>query len=393
MACDRFGGGLPSGRMRDDLKQRRGRVTSAWKCHFHSEEEVLGHWCELWGDNAEILATSLRPGAAELDLVYTPSCNRHYVVSLASPSDATALCELSDEFVTSHSALFAREYPGVDHKTWCHYLGLHAALDRRRQATVEVARQNLSQASRYNFHAMCSNGCTLKLEYRCTSTSMSCGNMKDIDEGEVPVECFVEDPCGEDEQLGSRLRGDEPDSLSVPNSTVRKTALGRDACGGDPLQTCVVGYVHFSMEEGTAPGAPRVSKRLKRKRGESTGEYVKISHIIVKHSHRGLGLGTLLLTAVLHRVACLEPSFAREMFLTVLERNVWAIGLYQRLGLSIIGKNITYLGKNKSQPIMWYQMGVERGNVDIVNREITEEDGSTTASTSSTMTPASGQSR
>ncbi|CAE8581704.1 unnamed protein product [Polarella glacialis] len=114
------------------------------------------------------------------------------------------------------------------------------------------------------------------------------------------------------------------------------------------------------MEEGEVVGAPRTSKRLKRKRGESS-EYVKVNHLLVTRAHRDEGLGVLLLTAVLHRVKCLDPDYAREIFLTVVQKNAQAVGLYQRLGLKVIGQNTTHLAKgksDKSRPIVWYQMGL-----------------------------------
>merc|ERR1711915_107562 len=89
------------------------------------------------------------------------------------------------------------------------------------------------------------------------------------------------------------------------------------------------------------------------------------THLVVTRAHRGKGLGALLLTAVLHRVSCLDPSYARDFFLTVIQRNKWAVDLYQNLNLRTIGENTTYLGKDasaRSRPVVWYQMGLERGN-------------------------------
>lgn len=72
-----------------------------------------------------------------------------------------------------------------------------------------------------------------------------------------------------------------------------------------------------------------------------------------------------MLTAMLHRVSYLDPSYAREIFLTVIKRNQRAVELYQNLSLRTVGENTTYLGKDaaaKFRPIVWYQMGLRREN-------------------------------
>lgn len=309
---------------------------------FTSKEEVFLHWNALMG-NRRHSDGPLHVGGEELDIHYDTSGGERYVVSLATLADCDAICDLSELFVRTHSDLFTHEYGGVDHETWCSYLGLAPDLESRREAIEQTVRENLAQVSRFNFHALCHTGCMLKCEYAGTRPSGS-------------------EDAGGDGTSSSLAECREWSSSS--NATADSGGGTSDVVVDDRGPPRVVGYVHFSMEEGTAAEAPRSSKRLKRKRGENTGEYTKVSHLIVAPGHQGRGLGALLLAAVLHRVSRLDPGYAREIFLTVIERNMPAVQLYERLGLSVIGKNVTYLlGKGeqgRSRPVTWYQMGAER---------------------------------
>jgi len=306
---------------------------------FTSKEEVFLHWSALMGNQRQS-SGPLHVGGEELDLFYHAPNGERYVVSLATLADCDAICDLSELFVRTHSDYFQREYGGVDHETWCSYLGLAPDLASRREAIEQTVKDNLAQVSRFNFHALCHSGCMLKCEYAGVRPS---GGEDAGDAASSSVECR--------------------ESSSSSNATA-DSGSGTSDAADDRGPPRVVGYVHFSLEEGTAPDAPRTSKRLKRKRGEHTGEYIKVSHLIVSPGHQGRGLGALLLAAVLHRVSRLDPGYAREIFLTVIERNTPAVQLYERLGLSIIGTNVTYLlGRGEtgeSRPVTWYQMGAER---------------------------------
>lgn len=306
------------------------------KWQFLSKEAVVRHWqILLQSRGSRVSSHPLPTGSTNLDMVFTPGQGWEYVVSLATPQDSEALSALGDEFVTTHSHLFAKEY-SVDQKVWCQYLGLHTDSSKRQQQASEIAYLNLAHASRcVNFQALCHTGCTLKCE------------AKPVDHAPEPSSPSLAVP---------RRNG----STNGSNGSTRNGTNG--SANGHP-RAGVVGYVHFTLEEGTPAGSPRFSKRLKMKKGESTREYTKVSHLIVTRAHRGNGLGALLLTAMLHRVSCLDPSYAREIFLTVIKRNKMAVELYQSLALRTIGENTTYLGKDaaaKTRPIVWYQMGLSR---------------------------------
>mmetsp|Transcript_76880 Transcript_76880/g.200308 ORF Transcript_76880/g.200308 Transcript_76880/m.200308 type:complete len:385 (-) Transcript_76880:99-1253(-) len=303
-------------------------------CVYHSREEVAAHWFQMLRDGEK----GVRHASGEdVDVMYNTGNGWRYRVTLADPEDSKALCALSEEFVRTHSALFAREYKSVDHKTWCQYLGLHADMGKRAQVTRDSTSKHVGQASRYNFHAVYASGCTLKCE------AMRCDPKAEVARGRAGA-------------VGSRAGA---------HATLDSEVAAWDK-GSGAQPEALAGFVHFSMEEpptGGASGAARSSKRLKRKRGECTGEYTKVNHLMVTQPHRGCGLGGLLLMAVLHRVLLLDPPFARELFLTVIQKNEHAVGLYKRLGMSVLGTNTTFLGpgkdrSDKSRPIVWYQMGL-----------------------------------
>jgi len=277
----------------------------------------MDHWWALLRLGEDFAGPMSLTSPSSLDLVYAPGTGFKYIVGLATPEDNEQLAALGDEFVREHSELFAKDkmHQGVEHKTWARYLGFHASTSGSFQM---VGKKSTGQtASRFNFHALCHGGCVLKCQA----------------ELEAPQRRIVR----------------------------RQSSTGSNGSTASHVhpQPGVVGYVSFTMEEGTALGAPRTSKRLKRKRGESTGEYTKVNHLLVTRAHRAKGLAVLLLTAVLHRVKCLDPSYAREIFLTVIKRNLRAVDLYQGMGLNVIGQNTTHLAKvrgDKSRPIVWYQM-------------------------------------
>lgn len=300
-------------------------------CVYQSREEVAAHWFQMLREGDKGVVNGQRE---DVDVIYNSGNGWRYRVSLAAPEDSKALCVLTEEFVRTHSALFAKEYKSAEHKTWCQYLGLHADMGKRAQVVADSSAKHVGQASRFNFHAVYASGCTLKCE------AMRC------------------DPKAEATRGRAAAVGSRASAHAAPDAEVAAWDKGS---GAQP--DGLVGFVHFSMEEGGAPNGPRASKRLKRKRGECTGEYTKVNHLVVTQQHRGHGLGGLLFVAVLHRVLLLDPPFARELFLTVIEKNKHAVGLYQRLGLSVLGANTTYLasGKersDKSRPIVWYQMGL-----------------------------------
>jgi len=305
---------------------------------FLSKGDILRHWhVLLQSRGSRLMSHPVPTNSTNLDMVYDSGEGWRYEVSLSTPKDSEALAALGEEFVRTHSDIFAKEYQGVDHKVWCQYLGLHADSARREKAASEIAAMGLAHASRgVNFQALCHTGCTLKCEAKRVEQAPELSSSS---------------------QAGSSTR----------NGTNGHSTNGHATATNGTPRAGVVGYVHFTLEEGTPAGTPRFSKRLKQKRGECTREYTKVSHLCVTNSHRGNGLGALMLTSVLHRVSCLDPSYAREIFLTVIKRNKRAVDLYQSLALRTIGENTTYLGRDagaKARPIIWYQMGLceENGN-------------------------------
>eukprot|EP00930_Biecheleria_cincta_P073424 TRINITY_DN60714_c0_g1_i1.p1 TRINITY_DN60714_c0_g1~~TRINITY_DN60714_c0_g1_i1.p1 ORF type:complete len:329 (-),score=38.36 TRINITY_DN60714_c0_g1_i1:50-1036(-) len=298
-----------------------------WADKFCSKRDILDHWKSLMSLKEDFTGSFSLDSPPNLDLEYGPGTGWRYVVGLATPEDNRALASLGKEFVMNHRAMFAGEkgYLEVDDKTWSSYLGFRpgAGAAGCQQIVAE------SRAARLNYHSLCHSGCTLKCEaIKISEESQDCR----------PSRRIVR------QQSSTGSNGSNNSTNSCMQSSARRE---------------IVGYVSFTMEEGTIATSPRCSKRLKRKRGVSTGEYTKVNQLLVTSANRGLGLGTLLLTAVLHIVKCLDPSYARELFLTVIKRNEHAVALYQQMGLSIIGQNITHLAKargDKSRPITWYQM-------------------------------------
>lgn len=298
-----------------------------WADRFCSQKDILDHWKSLMLLKEDFTGSFSLDSPPNLDLEYGPSTGWRYVVGLATPEDNTALASLGKEFMMNHRAMFAGEkgYLEVDEKTWSSYLGF------RPVAGTAACRQIVAEnkATRLNYHSLCHSGCTLKCEAI---------NISEESQDRRPSRRIVR------RQSSTGSNGSNTSTKSCIQSGARRE---------------IVGYVSFTMEEGGLPNSPRCSKRLKRKRGESTGEYTKVNQLLVTNAHRGIGLGTLMLTAVLHIVKCLDPSYARELFLTVIKRNEHAVSLYQQMGLSIVGQNITHLAKtrgDKSRPITWYQM-------------------------------------
>lgn len=301
---------------------------------FASRQEVLEHFQSLISEEDPFAPLSVSRNQS-LDVVYTPGHGFRYVVSLATPYDAAALSTLGSEFVRTQSALF-KEYSDTDHKTWCSYLGLHGDLaERRRDVVAATTVKNLGAADRLTSHQ----------PVRRQGCSLTCYAEPD----EVP---------GIIHSMGTRRGGRKLERQSSTTSHGRRVSTLPSLPGSKLTRSALVGFVHFSLEDGQEPY--RCSKRLKRKRGENTGEYVKVHHLLVTKAHRKAGLGLLLLTAVMQRVQLFEPSYAREMFLTVLKRNTCAVRLYERLGLQKIGENTTHIGEDKSRPVEWYQMSARR---------------------------------
>lgn len=372
--------------------------------HFASEEEILEHWRSLFVKPPGSLGAQLA-ACSELDLTYSPGDGREYVVSLATPADCDGLCALGEEFVRSHSEMYTAEYGDVSHDTWCLYLGLDCNLtDRRREHELNVS-QNIAQGKRFNYRAVCHSGCTLKCECRWKATAATrdrsspqalprggalasgAGTVLRSGAGARLGPYGKPPPPGTPAAAGAgaapapAAAGPQPAPPELRRNPPRGGAGGgRAAAGAEPGE--IVGYVHFTMEESPEAKQQRCSKRLKRKRGESTGEYTKVSHLVVTRGHGRLGLGKLLLTAVMHRVCRIDPSYARELFLTVIERNTVAVRLYQGLGLRVVGKNITHVGKDLRRPVMWYQMNLERTEAGDGGGDAEDEDMSTTAASS-----------
>lgn len=294
---------------------------------FDSIGEVRAHWHRL--------LSGIRPSGAGFsarsswhsypNVAVRAGRDALYVVTLADGVDADQFSGLGDEFVHCHQQLFSNEavYGEVDNKTWCEYLGVVYNRDGRNKVFSDAAKRNRAQLSRFNCETPCHSGCTLK----CVR------------------------------QTGTKVR------------TCAKSQL--------------LGYVHFSLEEGMAEEQTRCSKRLKRKRGEETWEYTKVGHLLVTNPFRGRGLGVLLLTAVLHRVQSLDPTYARQVFLTVIEKNERALSLYKKLGFQVIGRHATHLGTGKSRPIVWCQMQTDRLGDGEKGGEADPDEVSTAASTPS----------
>jgi len=277
---------------------------------FVSKADVKARW-------AQLLATDSGEGGRtaiglprDVKFAFAPGNGWRYTISLARPSDGAALASLSNEFVQTHQALFS-EYGDVEAEAWSRYLGLPTEAARSQARAVSNGAKSPGQTARLSVHAFKDGGCVLKCE--------------------AVREERLQSPPPPAPQAGASRR--------------------------------VVGYVHFTFEEGAkdGDGGPRLSKRLKRKRGERTGEYTKVCHLVVAAAHRGLGLAQAMLAAMLECVRALEPAYGRELFLTAMQRNAGAVTLYERLGLRVFGENVTYLARapgETSRPIVWYQLGL-----------------------------------
>jgi len=280
---------------------------------YTSREQVAAQWKRMIKNGEEGLTKEFNGGLPrDFNVVYMPGNNWRYVISLAKAPDAAQLSALSDEFVSHHIGLFPHEYQAVDYKVWSRYLGFPTAATKGMHLAVQNVSRN--QAARLSVHTFRNGGCVLKCEAEALS----------------------------DTEAAS------PDHHA-------------DHCCNSKG---IVGYVHFTFEEGGSEDGMRHSKRLKRKRGEGTGEYVKVGHLVVTQHHSGSGIGPMLMTAMMQCVRLVEPSFTKEVFLTAMEKNGRAIRLYQQLGLQIIGQNTTHLGmedrRDFSRPVVWYQLGLSR---------------------------------
>eukprot|EP00746_Dinoflagellata_sp_MGD_P164762 gnl/MRDRNA2_/MRDRNA2_93605_c0_seq1.p1 gnl/MRDRNA2_/MRDRNA2_93605_c0~~gnl/MRDRNA2_/MRDRNA2_93605_c0_seq1.p1 ORF type:complete len:301 (-),score=56.24 gnl/MRDRNA2_/MRDRNA2_93605_c0_seq1:16-918(-) len=120
----------------------------------------------------------------------------------------------------------------------------------------------------------------------------------------------------------------------------------------------VAGFLHFALADNNRD-EQRSSKRLKRRRGEDTGEYVKVSHLLVSKDYRGRGVGALLLASMMHRVNLCDQDYLSEVFLTVIKRNEPAVALYKSLGFEIVGTNEEFLGKGDKRKVEWCQMQIK----------------------------------
>eukprot|EP00929_Paragymnodinium_shiwhaense_P120502 TRINITY_DN92467_c0_g1_i1.p1 TRINITY_DN92467_c0_g1~~TRINITY_DN92467_c0_g1_i1.p1 ORF type:complete len:377 (+),score=61.91 TRINITY_DN92467_c0_g1_i1:92-1222(+) len=351
---------------------------------FDSKQKVLEYWRDLVREEG---SSASPPVDQPLTLRISP--NVRYVVSPATPSDAQGLAELAEDFVRSQRSLFAEQYRDVAHKTWCEYLGVYSDVQKRQQYLTDGAR-NLADRSRNSRFSMawCNTGWTLKCEQQLTLGRCASAGSKDA--GIVSPNSLESTTASEPSVSRRLLREDSAMSTlsTASGMSLQSSRSSRGKPGGAAAKTSagsslsssqLVGYIHFSLQEGTPAGPARCSKRLKRKRGECTGEYIKVHQLLVGNSHRGEGLGALLLTAALAKVRRHDPAYAREMFLTVIEKNINAVGLYQRLGFRVMGKNNTHLGKVKSLPVSWLQMILEHGR-ELPSADESAEDHSTTAS-------------
>lgn len=318
---------FPNGQVRELHPEESANRPWLWKSFFRTKKEILDHWWALLAMTQD----SIWPTCEDkgLNLQYCPGTGWRYTVTLAGPDDGEDLSVLASEFVRSHAQLLERDeselFRDVPFGTWCKYLGLASDTPPGKQVGRRVNGKS-AVPTRFDFESSCQRGCILK----CVAEA--------DDFEELPTRRI-------------RRQGSTTSNYSA--------ASGRSKPSFD-AKTGLVGYVHFTMEE-SPPDKKRSSKRLKRKRGEPTGEYIKVSHLLVTRSHRCEGLGIFLLAAVLHRVKCLDPTFAHELFLTVVQRNEAAVGLYQRMGLEISGENTTYLAQaqgDQSRPVVWYQMTI-----------------------------------
>eukprot|EP00928_Gymnodinium_smaydae_P008158 TRINITY_DN12961_c0_g2_i1.p1 TRINITY_DN12961_c0_g2~~TRINITY_DN12961_c0_g2_i1.p1 ORF type:complete len:353 (-),score=77.45 TRINITY_DN12961_c0_g2_i1:58-1116(-) len=335
--------------------------------NFASQRELVDHWralvrgrCEkkVVGASPEPLScTPCRRRVNDPDVVYVPTPGQRYAVSLATPRDADAIVALEDEFVRMHRSIFD-DYQDASDQDWYYYMGLRTrSVTKRRQVVADSARKFAAGSDdsslRGRHHGWYSSDCVLKCELLPLPTVGGNGG-------------------------GGASSGSSACAKRLSRKTTEPAAAAESTTGA---QRKVVGFVQFTLRDGRPADAPRCSQRLKRKRGETGGEYVKVQHLLVTEEHRKRGLGALLLTAVLRRVRCHVPVHAEELFLTVVERNAQAIRLYRRLGFRFLGKNITHLGKGTSRPIAWFQLGINREDAVAFPDDEDDGDVSTTAST------------
>mmetsp|Transcript_8806 Transcript_8806/g.19571 ORF Transcript_8806/g.19571 Transcript_8806/m.19571 type:complete len:321 (+) Transcript_8806:70-1032(+) len=268
---------------------------SVGSAQIQSRAELLSQWNAIYGAVAQKDYKELRACLSRSPLTYSAD-GQEFRVSRATVHDGSALCALGDEFVRVHTSVVSSENLPESREQWCTYLGLHPDHTQRRKGYA-VAASKLDRV-----HLL--RSCTLKCEH-----------------------------------LGTReANGD--------------LAL---ASKGEAMPD-IVGYLHFKLEELKGE---RCSKRLRRQRGQSTGEYVKVTHIVVAPEYRRAGLAKLMLLAMACMLLEHRAVHVSEIFLTVAKRNEAAVRLYQSLGFTVIGENETKPAQ-AVKPIEWLQMGIVR---------------------------------
>mmetsp|Transcript_5354 Transcript_5354/g.11840 ORF Transcript_5354/g.11840 Transcript_5354/m.11840 type:complete len:317 (+) Transcript_5354:126-1076(+) len=272
-----------------------GRVIAVGDAQIAGQAELQAQWKAIYGNAAVQGEKELRAILSRLPLTYASADGREYKVSRATVQDCSALCALGDEFVRMHTAVVSSDSQPANQANWCTYLGLHPDHSQREKAYSVVAPKH-------------------DLVRQTRSSTLKC------------------------ELIGTRERNGE---LRLPNGEAAPE---------------IVGYIHFKLEE--VKGA-RCSKRLKRQRGESTGEYTKVTHVVVAPEHRRVGLAKLMLLAVACALLEQQASHLCELFLTVAKCNEAAVRLYKNLGFTVIGQNQTRPSQDV-KPIDWLQMRVLR---------------------------------
>eukprot|EP00933_Yihiella_yeosuensis_P044259 TRINITY_DN39367_c0_g1_i1.p1 TRINITY_DN39367_c0_g1~~TRINITY_DN39367_c0_g1_i1.p1 ORF type:complete len:387 (+),score=50.97 TRINITY_DN39367_c0_g1_i1:110-1270(+) len=340
---------IDSGREPAGENPRESNKPWLWKRIFASKSEIFDHWQALHQLTEDACSNAIVTNTDDLSLGYTPGTGWKYSVVGAVPTDNDDLSSLCEEFVKGHIELFEKEkaYRDVDFNAWCDYLGFSETISKHTKRVSNKKRMD----PRFDLRELCQKGCILKC-------------IAEVDDTDSQAdETFQQNGSGTTKIDSRRLIRRQS---STGSNVSQSSGPGLDAQAG------VVGYINFTLEDcGTDVATRRSSKRLKRKRGESTGEYIKVNHLLVTGSHRSEGLGLLLLASVLHRVKCMQPRFAQELFLTVVQKNAVAVSLYERMGLFIAGQNTTYLAKaasDKSRPIVWYQMSILEPERAVVKR-------------------------
>lgn len=228
-----------------------------------------------------------------------------FLVTLAEHCDIKQLLELEEEFVGDHKELYRgeKQYKDIKHGDWCTHVGLSSDDSVRENIIQNIVRKNQIQAKQSAHLGV--NGPQSFLRAGCT------------------LKC---------------------EKLLAHN------------------KRHLAGFLHFTLAENT-PDLTRSSKRLKRRRGEDTGEYVKVTHLLVSKDYRGRGVGSLLLASMMHRVSLCDPDYVSEVFLTVTKKNEPAVSLYKSLGFEIIGAYEKSLGKDEKKKLEWYQMQMKAKTV------------------------------